>query len=453
MRLEGEVADRGVQELHIVVCGISHKTAPIEIREKLAFTSDQVKTGLRELVSHFGGNHDTIPFEGVILSTCNRTELYVAVEDAEAVRATALRLFEDLVGFPAESFVKHCYLAIDEDAVSHLFSVAASIDSLVVGESQIQGQVRNAFELAAAEGTTGSILSRLFRQAIRSGKRARTETRIGESAVSVSSVAVELSKSIFGELGSCKALLVGAGETSELAAKSLIENGVAGLIVANRTPERAMRIAENLGGEGVGLDRVARALCTVDIAISSTDAPSYVIDANMVRNAVHLRHGKPLFMIDLAVPRDIDPAVQRIDHVYLYNIDDLTAVVQANTRKRQREVVKVQAIVREEVVDFMAWMETLHVVPTIVSLQERAESIRQHELGKAFRKMSDLSTRDQNIIAALTSRIVNKLLHDPIVCLKKHAEDTGSHVYLEVSRELFGLVGRDSSDPTGGGQP
>jgi glutamyl-tRNA reductase len=424
--------------MHIVVVGLNHKAAPVEIREKLAFTSHSLEKALQKFINDDGGGQG-YAVEGVILSTCNRTEIYALAKEVDSGYEAIRRFMADFHQLPQEEFADYLYAYDDREAVAHLFAVASGIDSMIVGEPQILGQVRDAFEEAAAQRAAGGVLSALFRQAIHVGKRARTETGISQNAISVSYAAVELAKKIFGDLGSCQVLLIGAGEMGELTVENLVGNGVKGIIVANRTYQRAVGLAERFGGRAIGLDRIGQALWTADIVISSTESPHFIIKPEMVSEAMWMRRNRPLFLIDIAVPRDIDPAVQRIENTYLYNIDDLQAVVEANIRERRKEVGKVKAIIHEEVAKFMAWFRSLEVVPTITDLKNYAEEIRRAELAKALRRLGDCSEREENIINALTMSIVNKLLHQPIVRLKKHANGHNGYLYTEAIRELFGL--------------
>ncbi|HIC90390.1 MAG TPA: glutamyl-tRNA reductase, partial [Anaerolineae bacterium] len=318
--------------------------------------------------------------------------------------------------------------------------VACGLDSMVLGESQIQGQVAQAYQLALAHGTAGAVISALFRTALRAGKRARSETDISKHATSISHVAVELALQIFDNLSQKRVLLIGAGEMAELAARDLVDHGVARLLVVNRSRERAVSLAQKFQGEALGWDRLAQALWQADIVISSTAAPHTILDTETIAIAMHMRRNRPLFLIDIAVPRDIDSAVGNLPNVFLYDIDDLQKVVEANLEQRRQEIPRVQAIVKAEVADFMAWFRALDVVPTIVDLRQHAERIREAELQRALRQLSHLSDREQNVIHSLSQRIVNKILHQPTVRLKQHANDGEAYRYAEAIRDLFGLT-------------
>lgn len=424
--------------MNILAIGLNHRTAPVEVRERLAFSGSSLRQALSALAECRAGQDGALQ-EGLILSTCNRTEIYALVEDGAKGREHLVRFLSEQQGLPSTGFESPLYTFENEEAVNHLFSVAAGIDSMIVGENEILGQVREAYSLASASKAIGPVLARLFRKGITVGKRARTETTIGRDAISISYAAVELAKKIFADLGSCRALVVGAGETSELTLKYLIENGIGEVSVINRTRRKAEAIARQCGGRVLAADRIGQALCSADIVISSTAAPHPVIRAQAVEQAMALRRRRPLLLVDIAVPRDIDPEVGRIDNVHLYNIDDLEKVVEANLERRRREIPKVRAIIHDEQTDFMAWFRALEVLPTITSLKGRAEEIRLAELRKALRRLGPLPEQQRAIIEALSLGIVNKLLHPPIVNLKGRANGQNGRLYAMAIRELFAL--------------
>jgi glutamyl-tRNA reductase len=431
--------------VNILAIGLNHKTAPVEVRERLAFTGSRLRQALSALAECRAGQ-DGVLREGVILSTCNRTEIYALAEDAVRGHQYLLRFLSERQGLPAAEFESHLYAFQDEKAVAHLFSVAAGIDSMIVGENEILGQVREAYSLASASKAIGPVLARLFRKSITVGKRARTETTIGRDAISISYAAVELAKKIFEDLGSCQALVVGAGETSELTLKHLMESGIGEVSVINRTRSKAEAIARQCGGRVLGAGRIVQALCSVDIVISSTAAPHPVIRAQAVEQAMALRQQRPILLVDIAVPRDVEPEVGRIENVYLYDIDDLEKVVEANLERRRREIPKVRAIIHKEQADFMAWFRALEVLPTITSLKGRAEEIRLAELQKALRRLGPLTEQQRAIVEALSLGIVNKLLHPPIVNLKGRANGQDARLYAMAIRELFALKDAESQD-------
>ncbi|MCP4516649.1 MAG: glutamyl-tRNA reductase, partial [Delftia sp.] len=342
-------------------------------------------------------------------------------------------------GVPREVFAPHLQLRQGQEAGLHLCQVASGLDSMILGEPQIQGQVATAYQLAMAHHSTGTVLNALFRAALHSGKRARTETAISKHATSISHAAVELASQIFDDLAQKCILLIGAGEMAELAAKNLVDNGVADLLVVNRSPGRAASLAQKFGGEALKWERLTQALCQADIVISSTSAPHAILTRENVATAMHVRRNRPLFLIDIAVPRDIEPAVGELSNAFVYDIDDLQQVVKANLEQRQREIPHVQAIVEAEMKDFMAWFRALDVVPTIVDLRQHAERVRQAELERAMRRLDHLSEQEQKVVAALSRRIVNKILHQPTTRLKQRAKDCQAHSYVAAIRDLFEL--------------
>ncbi|MBI3013766.1 MAG: glutamyl-tRNA reductase [Candidatus Tectomicrobia bacterium] len=384
--------------------------------------------------------------EGVILSTCNRVEICAHVLNGNLGLPQIQEYLCKVHGIDPADVGRFLYAYQDAQAVAHVFRVAASLDSMVVGEPQITGQVKDAYARARKCGAIGPVLSQLFDRALAAAKRVRTETAVGESAVSVSFAAVELARKIFGSLEDKVVMLVGAGETAELAARHLVSNGVKTVFVANRTYERAVRLAQEFGGSAVHFDRLAQELRRVDIVITSTGAPHYLIDPITVQECIRVRRHRPLFFIDIAVPRDVDPAVHQIGDVYLYDIDDLQSVVEANLKEREKEAEVAEKIISEEVFKFWGWLEARDAVPVIVSLRQWAEEIRSRELEKALQQLGPLSERDRRTVEILTTSIVNKLLHTPIVNLKDSGEKVGERGhYLKVVRHLFGLGRKEES--------
>jgi glutamyl-tRNA reductase len=419
--------------MNLILIGMNHKTAPLDIRERLSLSCEEAVHPLREIMK--------IPnMNGVIyLSTCNRVEVIAQTTD---IRETAERLQDFILqhgNLSREELLRCLYIREDQEAVRHLFRVASSLDSLVMGEPQILGQVKDAYRQAVENGTTGIILNKIMHYAFRVAKRVRTETEIAVNAVSVSYAAVELAKKIFGGLKGKNVLLIGAGEMSELAARHLINHGAAQIIIANRTYGRAQQMAEEYHGRAVAMDQMEDALRDVDIVISSTGAPGYVITAGMVAAALRRRKNRLLFLIDIAVPRDIDPATGEIENVFLYNIDNLQDIVDENVRGRLQEAQKAEIIINEEVSKFIAWHNTLAVVPTIVSLKEKAEAIVRGELDKSSAWMQNLTDEDRNNIEILAGAIINKILHDPIISLKEESQDYAAIPYVAALRRLFKL--------------
>jgi glutamyl-tRNA reductase len=409
--------------MSLVLVGTSHRLAPVEVREQVAFERDEARALAQRLAAEGA--------EVVCLSTCNRTELYVVYPDGDAGEALAARALEA---------TSELYRLRDEDAALHLFRVAAGLDSLVPGEGEILGQVRTSYE----DGATGPVLDRLFRQALHAGKKVRAETAIAESPSSVSSAAAALAQQVFGDLEGCRVLLVGAGGVSELAARNLASRGASIGWVASRTLDRARELAERHGAEAIGLADLAARVGEADIVVSSTSAPGFVVTVEQVP----ARKGRPLFLIDLAVPRDVEPAVAEREDVYLYDIDDLEAVVSESLSGRRREAERAEAIVAQEAARFRDWQASLDVVPAIASLREWAEGVRSGEVAKAESRLGRLSESERQTVESLTTQIVNKLLHLPIVRLKQAAATEGPG-YVEAARHLFGLSeedGRSHSD-------
>ncbi|HEU4449641.1 MAG TPA: glutamyl-tRNA reductase [Gaiellaceae bacterium] len=427
-----------MQPARLVLVGTSHQRAPVELRELLAYDRRLRREALERL-SEDGA-------EAAVLSTCNRTEVYLVDADAEAAEE---RVYDELAGLSGLSHAElapSLYTVADEAAALHLFRVAAGLDSLVPGEAQILGQVREAYGAAREARATGPLLHRLFRQALRVGKRVRTETAIGENPASVSSAAVELAERVFGDLAGRRVLLLGAGKTADLTAASLVSRGATDVVVANRSRERAEALARRLGGRAVGLDALEGELEGADVVVASTGSRATVLSAAQVERAMKRRRGRPVFFVDIAVPRDLDPAVNDLDGCYLYDIDDLERVVSESVAGRREEAVRAEAIASEEADGFRAWQLSLDVVPAIASLRARAESIRQAELDRAEGRLSSLSPSQRRAVEALTSQIVAKLLHGPTVRMKEAAAAAEGGVYAEAVRHLFGL-GEDADSP------
>ena len=404
--------------MSVVLVGISHHQAPIELRERAALDSDRAA----ELASRLAGDSG----EAVCLSTCNRTELYLADEspdEAERKAEAALLALEQELG-PA------LYRLRDEAAALHLFRVAAGLDSMVPGEGEILGQVRAAHDA----GATGPLLDRLFRQALHAGRKARTETAIGESPASVSSAAGALAEQVFGDLRGRSILVVGAGETGEQAVKSLVARGATIVFVANRTAARAEKLTQRFGGEPIELDDVASKLGQADVVLSSTSAQGWLLTREQVERTLHLRRGRPLFLIDLAVPRDLDPAIHELDGCYLYDIDDLEAVVAETLAGRRREAERAESIVADEADRFREWQASLDVVPAIAKLRAHAEEIRKTELARA-----KLSGAERRAAESVTAAVLNKLLHLPTIRMKQAAAAADGVLYADAVRHLFGL--------------
>jgi glutamyl-tRNA reductase len=417
----------------LFVAGLSHRNAPVELREQLAVEEDK----LRELLGDVHGSG--VARELLIVSTCNRVEVYGDAEVPGEARAAVFRHLCRHRGVETGTVESQLYTHLEGDAVRHAFRVASSLDSMLVGEPQILGQVKDAFALAQACSTVGPVLHTLFTQAFAVAKRVRTETEIARHAVSISFAAVELARKIFDGLEGKSVLLVGAGKMGTLAARHLIDHGAFPVYIANRTWARAQAMARTLSGTPVPFEELDTALTTVDIVITSTGAASPVIRRDAVQRVMHARRGRPLFFIDIAVPRDVDPGVNTLADVYAYDIDDLRQVVEANLRERSREAQRAESLVDREVGKFEARLRDVEVIPTIVSLRERLEEIRVSEVRRAVARLSDASPETRAALEALSTGIVNKVLHAPITKLRESSRAGASRSWLELVHELFAL--------------
>lgn len=417
----------------IVLLGLNHKTAPVELRECLAISKDETSIALKAF--------QELPSvrEVLLFSTCNRVEVLMVVQDKiKAVDAVKIFL-SGLKHLPVSGFEKALYTHEGDDAVRHVFRVAASLDSMVVGEPQILGQIKEAYQMATTMKTSGVLLNKLLHRTFFTAKRVRTETGIGDNAVSVSYAAIELGKKIFGTLEGKKVLLIGAGEMAELAVEHLIRNRAGSIVVANRTFETGVELAETFNGQAIGFDEIEDALQQVDIIISSTGSPGYVVTRNHVKGIARRRYNRPLFFIDIAVPRDIDPEINRLSNSYVYDIDDLQGIVDENLKDRNKEAIIGERIVDEAVVSFRNWYESLEVTPTIVELRKKVEGIAKGELEKTLHAIKHLSSDDIEAINRMTEAMVKKILHDPTMLLKSSGRHQNKSVYLDVTRKLFKL--------------
>lgn len=417
----------------IVLVGLNHKTAPVAVREKIA-AGCQAQSDLLASLKSLSGVEEVL-----YLATCNRVELVVSVADEEQ----ALKDLKDFLarnGGLTEAQAKECFYTYHgEEAVRHLFRVAASLDSMVMGEAQILGQVKDAYREALEKYATGVVLNRLMHCAFRAAKRVRSETGIAANPVSVSHAAVDLAKKIFGSLDGKKILLIGAGEMAELTGQQLIEKGAQSIIIANRSLGQAELLAEKFHGEAAVLDALDKKLMEADIVISSTGSPDFIITAEMLKKIHHERRNRLLFLIDIAVPRDIEPAASDLENVYLYNIDDLQGIVDENMHVRKREAIKAEKIIDEEVARYMNWQKELDSVPTIVSLRNKAGEIVKAEMEKASGWMQNLNKEDQEKIEILVDSIVNKVLHAPVTVLKEESSEFSSRDIVAAVRRLFRL--------------
>ncbi len=420
--------------MSIVLVGINHKSAPVEVRELLAFTEDACASGLRALVD------GQVVREGLIVSTCNRVEV-LAETASERLSETLERVSQFLSkadSLPRSFFETHLYQHTDDQAVRHLFRVTSSLDSMVVGEPQVLGQVRRAYSIALEAGTAGRILNRLVHHAFRVAKRVRTETGIGANAVSISYMAVELGKKIFNSLEGRTALLIGAGEMAELSARHLLNAGVSRVLLANRTEERAGRLAAELGGETVNFDELTNYLAEADIIICSTAADEYLITEQMAREALSKRRNRPSFFIDISVPRNIDPAVGKLPNVFVFDIDDLESVISSNIREREREAERAELIVESEIMQFQQTLRVLDIGPTIGALRNKLQDIAKGELARQRNRLGPLTAEQEAAIQALLVSTVNKISH-PLLSHMRRSYDASDAETIQAWRDIFGL--------------
>lgn len=423
--------------MNIIVVGLSHKTASVDIRGKVAFAPTNMEKPLKALVE--------IPdiTEAIIVSTCNRVELYATTHDIAGGIARIKRFLADYHNLSLENLDPHLYSYHGEDAIRHVFRVASSLDSMVVGEPQILGQIKTSYGYAAEFKSSGIILNRFLHKAFSVAKRVRTETKIASSAVSVAFAAVELSRKIFDELSDKTVMLIGAGEMCELAAKHFLNNGVRGVMVSNRTFEKAENLADEFGGKAVPFEDLFDWMHKADIILSSTGAPHCIIGPKDLEEVMRRRRQKPMFFIDIAVPRDIDPKVNDVENVYLYTVDDLQEVVQSNLAQRSEEAKKAEDIVNQEIGQFFKWLSSLQVTPTIVALRAKFDEVRKIELEKTLSNWKDLPPDGQKRLEALTNAIMNKLLHTPTSVLKKAGQGGRTDLYVDALRTMFELQTED----------
>ncbi len=415
--------------MHLLAFGINHKTAPLAIREQAAFAPQRLPEALHDLTAHGAAG------EAIILSTCNRTEVYCGLADHDSVQA--VKWFCDYHRLDASALEPHLYLHPDQDAVKHAFRVASGLDSMVLGEPQILGQMKEAFATAHKHGATGKILNRLFQQTFSVAKQVRTDTAIGASAVSVAFAAVSLAKRIFNQLAEQKVLLIGAGEMIELVARHLKEQGVRDMIVANRTVERARLLADQHQAEAISLMELPERLSEADIIISSTASQLPILGKGAVERALKIRKHRPIFMVDIAVPRDIEAEVGELDDVYLYTVDDLKDIVQENMESRLEAAKEAEKIIDLQVVDFMRWIKSLDSVPTIRALRETTSALGNIELKRAQQRLA-AGDDPQKVIEELARALTNKFTHAPSAVLRQ-ADHDGNAALLDAARKLFNL--------------
>ena len=420
--------------ISIINIGMNHESAPVEFRECLAKDPENASYALDVI-----RDSDHLR-EGFFLSTCNRVEVFCICDDPESARQVLVDMLSRLSNIPEENLIPNLYFFQGIEAVKHIFRVAASLDSMIVGEPQILGQIKDAYRQTVSEShTSGVVLNRLMHRAFHVAKRVKTETGISQAAVSISYAAVELAKKIFYDLKDKKILLIGAGEMAELAATHLISNGITSLTVANRSFERALNVAEKFNGKAVLWEEIETSLLEGDIVITSTASTEYVVVYDTLKGLLKKRRNRPIFFIDIAVPRDVDPKINDLGNVYLYDIDDLKDIVEENSEQRRQEAVKAERIIAEEVIRFGNWLQTLEIVPTIAALKEKAESIRKTEIQKSLSSLGDLTPSQIEAIEILTLSLTDKILNDPVLVLKQKAGSTSKENYLDITRELFNL--------------
>jgi len=419
--------------MKVFVAGLNHKSADIDFREKLAFNGSKLEEGLKRFKE--------LPEvkEAIILSTCNRIEVYAHVTDTAKASESVKALLAEFHNVDRQRLDNTLYVFDDINAVKHIFRVASSLDSMVIGEPQILGQMKKAFEAALEKKTAGVLLNRLMRKAISVAKRVRTETRIAENAVSISFAAVELAKKIFTDLSGKVFMLLGAGEMAELAARHLKSNGVKEVIIATRTPEHAYELAKKFDGRSVKFDEFLQEMVNTDIVICSTGTSRHVLTKSQMQRVMKERKQRPVFIIDISVPRNIDPEINDLDNIYLYDIDDLQGIVDKNMLERQKEAEKAEKIIEEEVESFLKWQSSLDSVQTIVALRNKAREIKKQELEKLLHKIPDIGKKERKTIENMANAITNKLIHLPTVALKKGGED--KDILIAIIRRLYGIDG------------
>ncbi|OPA80327.1 glutamyl-tRNA reductase [Paenibacillus selenitireducens] len=419
--------------MHILAVGLNYRTAPVEIRERFAIAEHALPEALQQLKT------TKSVLECVVVATCNRTEIYVVVDRLHMCGHFIRSFMEKYFQIPRQEFTNYLYMYEDDHAIEHLFRVASGLDSMVIGETQILGQVKDSFLLAQELGATGTWFNMLFKQAVTMAKRAHSETSIGEAAVSVSYAAVELGKRIFGQFTKKKVLILGAGKMSELTVKHLYASGADEVVVANRTLTRAEQLAAKFNGTACTIPEGIARLHEMDIVISSTGADGYVLTMSQLQESMKKRKNRPIFMIDIAVPRDLDPAMAQLPNVFLYDIDDLEGIVESNMEQRRKEAAKIEAMIATEIAAFHNWLKTLGVSPLIYALQQKSSQIHQETLESLFKKLPELDEHQAKVIRKLTKSIVNQMLHDPILRIKEMAVEKNSDEALEMFTQIFAL--------------
>jgi glutamyl-tRNA reductase len=417
----------------LLVLGLSHKTAPLELRERLALTEGRA-AGVMGGLTETGGVR-----EAAVVSTCNRTELYLVVDDSVEAESLALSALSREAEIRPTELVGHLYSLRATDAARHLYQVTAGLDSMIIGEAEIQGQIKRAYELSLVEGASGPILNRLFRGAISAGGRVRDETAISEKGVSVASVSVELARHALGDISKSQALVLGAGDTAELVARALVNRGTETVFIANRHFDRAIGLAQRFGGEAVRIDEMPAKLTEADIVISATNSPHHLIDRDDLEKVMELRESRPLFLVDLAVPRDIDPACREVDGVTVSDVEDIQKIVERNTNGREGEARPAGRIIEVELERYERWLASLEVVPTVVALRERSEEIIRRVIAENENRWENLSDVDRRRMETMARAIASRMLHEPTRRLKESAGSDEAYENVNALRELFDL--------------
>ena len=417
----------------IIIIGLNHTTAPVELRECIAFTPEDTLVAFAQL------KQEPSIDEVLVYSTCNRVEILLVTGNSPVAVEVTKKLIASIHQVPLEQFEKVLYQRENDDAVRHIFRVASSLDSMIIGEPQILGQIKSAYQTAREQKASALILNRLLHRAFFVAKKVRTETGIGDRAVSISYAAIELSKKIFDSLIKKKVLMIGAGEMAELAVEHLLRQKIGELYVANRTFERGVSLAEKFKGQAVRFEEIPHWLEQVDIIISSTGSPELVIHRDQVKTAMRARRNRPLFLIDIAVPRDIDPEINRLDNAYVYDVDDLQNIIEENREDRKREALKGERIVDEAVIRFRDWYDNLNVVPTIIDLRSKLRRIIENEIGRTLPNLEQTSSTDQEALKKMIETMINKIMHDPTRLLKTEGHHINKPVYLDLMRRLFNL--------------
>jgi glutamyl-tRNA reductase len=417
----------------LLALGVSHKTAPLDLRERLSLTEGSAAGALRELTASEGIH------EAGAISTCNRTELYLIVSDPVEAESTALGVLTRQAEIRPTELLGHLYSLRSAEAARHLFRVTAGLDSMILGEAEIQGQVKRAYELALVESATGPILNRLFRGALAAGGRVREETAVGEKGVSIPSVAVELARRTLGDLGEKRVLVIGAGETAELVARALVARGVATVFVANRHYARAIGLAERFEGSAVRFEELPEQLAAADIVVSATNSPHHIVERDDLVQVMAGREGRPLLLVDIAVPRDIEPECRDVAGVSLHDIDDVQQIVERNASGREAEARRAEKVIDAELDRFERWLASLEVVPTVAALRERADEVVRRVLAENDGRWESLGEADRERLAAMAKAIAARLLHEPTLRMKRAAGSDDAYLYVSALRELFGL--------------